>query len=219
MDIHLHTFLGHKDPVLKDIFSDSRFRIALSHALDREALNEASYFGLGTPRQVAPPPTSPYYSAEYEKAYTSFDPQIANQLLDEMGLSQKNEDGIRIRPDGLPLEVYVETTSINNQTLELIAGYWTDVGVKTHIKELARQLFYQRKAALMHDVGIWGGSDEQVPTLDPRWFIPYSTESIHGIGYSRWFRTFGQKGVIRSDATSGESACRIKNVKMRGMRR
>ena len=62
------------------------------------------------------------------------------------------------------------------------------------VLQLFTQLFYQRKAALMHDVGVWGGADEQIPILDPRWFMPYSHESIQAIGYSRWFRTDGAKG-------------------------
>ncbi|MBT7549156.1 MAG: hypothetical protein HN611_10845, partial [Gemmatimonadetes bacterium] len=37
--------LNHKDPVLKKIFHDRRFRIAMSHALDREAMREAAYLG------------------------------------------------------------------------------------------------------------------------------------------------------------------------------
>ena len=186
--------LNHKDPILRAIVSDRRFRIALSHAIDRDALNEASFFGIGQPRQVSPPPTSEYYSSEYEEAYISYDVEMANRLLDEMGLTERNNQGVRLRPDGDALELSVETTAMNSRTLELIAGYWTAVGVKTRIKELARQLFYQRKAALMHDVGVWGGADEQIPTLDPRWFIPYSSESIHGIGYARWYRSSGTKG-------------------------
>lgn len=186
--------LNQKDPVLKSIVGDRRFRIALSHAMDRDVLNEAGFFGIGRPRQVSPPPSSPYYDPAYEQAYITYDPVIADSLLDAMGLKQKNEEGIRIRPDGQPVEFTIETTAFNSHLLELVAGYWTAVGVKTKVKELARQLFYQRKAALMHDVGVWGGADEQIPILDPRWFMPYSHESIQAIGYSRWFRTDGAKG-------------------------
>ena len=59
-----------------------------------------------------PPSISPFYSADYEKAYTEFDPVKANQLLDEMGLSQRNKNGIRLRPDGRPLHIRIEIASV-----------------------------------------------------------------------------------------------------------
>lgn len=185
--------LNHQDPVLKKIFADDRFRKAMSLALNRQELNDADLFGIGKPRQVCPPPSSPYYDPLYEKAFTEYDPDRANQMLDDMGLT-RGRDGVRLRPDGTPLSLYVETNSQNNRVLELVCGYWTAVGVHAEIKEEARQLFYQRKKGLMHDVGVWGGSDEQMPMLDPRWLIPYSDESIHGVDYARWFNTNGKRG-------------------------
>jgi peptide/nickel transport system substrate-binding protein len=62
--------LNHKDPVLREIFQDKRFRIALSYAMNRGAINHANFFGLGDPRQVAPPPQSEWYNEAYLKAYT-----------------------------------------------------------------------------------------------------------------------------------------------------
>ncbi len=186
--------LNHKDPALRELIRDARFRKALSLAIDRDAVNEANYFAVGTPRQMSPPPSSAFYSAELESAHIEHDPARANRLLDEMGLTDRDRSGARLRPDGKPIKLYIETTALNNRVLELVAGYWTKVGVKTEVKEEARQLFYQRKRALMHDVGIWGGADEQIPVLDPRWFIPYSDESIQAIDYARWYRTEGLRG-------------------------
>jgi len=185
--------LNHKDPVMRDIIRDHRFRKALSLALNRDELNEADFFGIGKPRQASPPPTSPFYDAAYESAYIAYDPDAANKLLDEMGL-KRDEMGMRLRPDGEPLFLFIETSSLNNRVLELVAGYWKDVGVNAEVKEEARQLFYERKRGLMHDVGIWGGSDEQIPVLDPRWLLPFSDESIHAVDFARWYSTDGKRG-------------------------
>jgi len=35
-----------------------------------------------------------------------FDPELANKLLDEIGLDQRDERGIRLRPDGAILRVH-----------------------------------------------------------------------------------------------------------------
>ena len=37
--------MNHKDPVLKEIFQDKRFRFAVSYSLDRETINELIYLG------------------------------------------------------------------------------------------------------------------------------------------------------------------------------
>ncbi|HUT32240.1 MAG TPA: ABC transporter substrate-binding protein [Planctomycetota bacterium] len=185
------------DPVLRELFGDPRFRIALSHAIDRDAINEVCYFGIGKPRQLCPPAASPYYSPEYERAHIEHDPARASALLDAMGLSARDADGVRLRPDGAPLSIFIETTSMtgNAKMLEMVARDWTAVGVKTELKITARQLYYTRKAALLHHVGVWWPADELVPLIDPRWFLPFSTESVHAIGYARWFTSGGKAGV------------------------
>jgi len=185
------------DAVLRGLFADRRFRIALSLAIHRDEINEVCFFGIGKPRQCAPPPASPYYDPDYEKAYTDYDPTRANALLDDIGLAKRDADGVRLRPDGLPLSLFIETTSMtgNVRMLEMAAACWTAVGVKAEVKMTARQLFYTRKAALMHHVGVWWPGDELIPVMDPRWFLPYSPESIQAIGYAHWFNSDGKAGI------------------------
>ncbi|MBS10189.1 MAG: hypothetical protein CME19_01130 [Gemmatimonadetes bacterium] len=192
--------LNHKDPVLRALIENRRFRIALSYAINRQALNEIAYFGIATPHQVAPPPLSKYYSESFAKAYTEYDPERANALLDELGLTERTSRGIRLRPDGEPLVVYIETTSLNNRALELVAADWTAVGVKAEVKEKARQLFWENQKAMNHDFATWGGADEFEPTLDPRWLVPWNDSSIHAQNYARWFRTGGRQGEKPRDA-------------------
>ena len=189
--------LNHRDPALRRIFQDRRFRIALSHAIDRESINQANFFGVGQPRQIAPPPVSRYYVPEYENAYIEYDTAKANRLLDEMGLDRRDENNVRLRPDGEPLVIHLETSSTQSGTsrlFEMTAAYWTAVGVKTKVKTTARQLYAQRRNARLCDVHVWGGAGEIIPVLDPRWFMPYSTSSFHGLDYALWFRTGGRKG-------------------------
>ena len=185
---------NHHDPFMKKIIQDRRFRIALSHSINRVELSEAGYFGIAQPRQVAPLPTSPYYSEALEKAYVSYDPALSRRMLDEMGLTVMNEKGQRLRPDGEPIVIRLETTSLNSLVLELVSSYFTAVGVQTEIKEEARQLFYERKRGTLHDGGIWGAGNGQSPLVDPRGHVPFSDESIFAVDYARWFRTDGKRG-------------------------
>ncbi|HIM56826.1 MAG TPA: hypothetical protein EYM39_09005, partial [Candidatus Latescibacteria bacterium] len=139
-----------------------------------------------------------WYVEEYEKAYTKYDPQEANHLLNDMGLERRNGDGIRLRADGEPLSVFLEMSSTGSgmsQLFEMVAADWTEVGVHTTVKMSARQLFAQRRNARLFDVAVWGGAGEIIPVLDPRWFIPYSSSSFYGLDYAQWYRTGGRKGV------------------------
>lgn len=188
--------LNSKDADKARLFGDRRFRIALSLALNREEINDACFFGMGSGRQCAPLRTSPVYSAEYEKAYTIYNPKEANRLLDELGL-KRGSDGYRKFPNGKPLLIKLDAIPLTASpaALELAAKQWSNVGIKTELNLIARQLFYQRKTALMHDVAVWFGADEQYPLLDPRWFFPWRDESNHAIAYASWFRSDGAKGV------------------------
>ncbi len=189
--------MNHRDPETRALFGEAKFRQALSYAIDRNSLNEACYFGIGEPRQVAPLPTSPFYDEAYAKAYTQYDTARANKMLDELGLTARDSDGNRKLPSGAPLMIRIEISPmvLSPRLVEMVAAYWTAVGVKSEVKVSERQLFYRRKAALLHDAGVWWGADEQYPVLDPRWFLPISDESLYGIDYAKYFNTNGLRGT------------------------
>lgn len=92
--------ITHNDPKLRAVYSDLRFRQAVSHAINREEMNQVLYFGLGKPSQALPAQLS--FATEADSQYMiDFDPQKANALLDDMGM-KKGADGMRSSPDGTP---------------------------------------------------------------------------------------------------------------------
>lgn len=188
--------LNHRDPVMAGILNDRRFRIALSTGVDRDTLNRAGFFDLGTPRQVAPPPASAFYSPEYESAHLEHDPAEANRILDGMGLEQRNKHGIRLRPDGRPLRLRIETTQggRNHQMLQLVADDWQNLGIDAEVRRHARQLFTHRVSARMHDVAVWSAADTFFPLIGPGWFFPFDAHSYHAADWGRWFQTHGSEG-------------------------
>ena len=190
--------LNHKDPILRSIFNKRDFRIAMSIAIDRDAIREAAFLGIGESRQISPPPISLYHVPEHAYAYLKFDPSKANRLLDKLGLTQRDQRGIRLRSDGQPIAINIETSSTMlgaGKMFEMIAADWKSVGIDAKVKTQARQLYAQRRNALLCDVLVWGGAGEIIPTLDPRWFLPYSASSFHGLDFARWYRSGGEKGT------------------------
>ena len=65
---------GNPDTELREIFWDSRFRKAMSLAIDREEINKVVYFGRAVPRQTTVLPTSKFYEEEFARAYAQYDP-------------------------------------------------------------------------------------------------------------------------------------------------
>jgi peptide/nickel transport system substrate-binding protein len=133
-DVALGFNFNQEDAVLRALYHDIRFRRALSVAIDRDEISEEVYFGQAVPRSNVPIPSLGYFKPEWETAWSQYDPDLANQLLDEAGLTARDRDGIRLRSDGEPLEVtilYAEYKQTVTATLELVQEYWEDVGVKT----------------------------------------------------------------------------------------
>ena len=128
------------DPVKKELYQDVRFRQAMSIAIDREDINEVLYAGQGVPRQFTIGPSVSWFNPEWEQAWAQYDPDLANTMLDELGLTQRSSDGTRLMSNGEPLEIvmYVEAgrgdqpTAIG--TVELLIDQWADVGVKLILK-------------------------------------------------------------------------------------
>ena len=121
----------HRDPVLRSIFGDRRFRFALSLAIDRQEINEIVYFGKCRPRQDTVNRICSFFEPEFEKAYAEYDPDRANQLLDEMGLKRKGVSGWRYRPDGKQLTITLDVFAAEPymKTTQLVKEYWQEVGV------------------------------------------------------------------------------------------
>ena len=146
-DVGIGLNLTHKDPVLRQIFNDIRFRQAMSLAINRKQVNDVRAFGKGLIRQATIPPSVSFYEKWMGDYYIEYSPEKANALLDEMGLKWDAAKKVRMRPDGKPLEIIMETWEEFAPFAEMVAEYWTQVGVKTTMKQEERSLWDQRLAA------------------------------------------------------------------------
>ena len=131
-DVALAFNQNHPDPALKAIFGDLRFRQAMSLAMNREEINELVFLGQGTIRQATINESASYFKQEWADMMVAFDQEEANRLLDEMGLTERNGDGVRLRPDGQPLAFqleYLPQEGPKKEVCELVVRHWAEVGV------------------------------------------------------------------------------------------
>ncbi|HPO82836.1 MAG TPA: ABC transporter substrate-binding protein [bacterium] len=182
-----------KDPVLRKIFEDRRFRIALSLAINREEINQLFYLGLGEPRQASIISGAPFYDPEWEKAYAEYDPKKANEYLDKMGLTKRDKDGFRLRADGKTLILTIEYSG-DRPYMEVIKKYWEAIGVKVFLKPLERSLYVTRAQAGEIEVGVWGFDRNVAILSDPGHLLGTVVEAPWAPLYATWYNTGGRGG-------------------------
>lgn len=181
--------LTHPDPGLRETFQNKDFRIALSHAINRQEIIDLMFVGQGEPYQLAPRPSSPFYNEQLAKQYTEYDPDLANQILDEAGF-ERGPDGIRLTPTGEPISFQLDVTSVQADRIdisELISGYFAEVGVDMKVNTIDRTLLYERKDSNAQDAVVWGGDGGLDVILEPRWYFPFSHESNFATPWAYWY--------------------------------
>ena len=195
----LYPNLNASDPVWRELLRDKRFRQALSLGIDRDEINSVIYYGLCLPGNNGVLPDSPLFDEERFMAYAEFDVDRANALLDEIGLTERDEEGIRLLPDGRPLDIIVETAGENLEevdVLELIRDSWKQIGVKLFTKPSQRENLRNRIFAGETVMAMWFGYENGIPTADmsPEEFVPVHQQSYHWPKWGQYIETSGQAG-------------------------
>ncbi|NPV54878.1 MAG: ABC transporter substrate-binding protein [Firmicutes bacterium] len=184
----------HKDPVLRKIFRDVRFRRALSLAIDREAINEIVYLGICEPCTPTITPESPFYDEKFARAYAQYDPKEAGRILDEMGLKWDANKKWRLRPDGKPLSITILARHPLEwiDVAEMVKDYWEKVGVKTEVQTVEATLWNTRVNANEFDVVTQGFSTH--PLLVGPSAFTMTGWTAWASEWARWYASEGKAG-------------------------
>jgi ABC-type dipeptide/oligopeptide/nickel transport system permease component/ABC-type transport system substrate-binding protein len=180
------------------LLADKRFRQALSLAIDRAAIIKAEYHDQVRPSQVEPGPQSPFHSPRLRDAFIQHDVARANALLDELGLTQRDVDGMRMLPGGGTLTFYLNFMAFTGLGAgQFVADDWAKVGIRAIPREQQRGLFYTKRDSGDFDFMVWSSESDFFPLLHPALFAPPDTESYYAVQWGRWF-TLG--GLYNPDA-------------------
>ncbi len=188
-----------------ELLADKNFRKALSHSLRRQDLIRAFYSGQARPEQVDPGPYSKFPDEKLRHAYTRYDPELANRMLDEVWRSRgwdpaARKDGYRCGPDGNPLTFYMIFTDFTgNGPAQFIVDDWSDIGIRCIYQFCSRPLLYVRKSSRDYDFFVWSSESEILPILSPRCFVPINNESAYAVGWGNWYNLGGMYGDPRAD--------------------
>jgi peptide/nickel transport system substrate-binding protein len=200
--MHLTPNQNSGDEVMRELFSNKDFRIALSIAINRDAMNEALFFGLGTPHQATVHPDTPFYKEEWGKVHIEYDPDRANQILDDLGLTDKDSEGYRLRPDGEGrLAVRIDIGNEEGpkvEMAEMVREDWANIGIEAAVNFMTRPVWEERRLQ-WEDLSIstWHTGRAVMPygRSSSLWFGYDSNNNRWGPGWVQWFLTDGEEGI------------------------
>jgi len=205
-DTALHINMGHTaDPLVGKLLRTADFRRALALGIDRDQMNETFWLGLGTPGSTAPAeamPESP--GPEWRKKWSVLDIKQANAMLDSLGLTKKDGDGYRLRPDNgqrlviqlLAIKAFMDWP----KHAEMIAQHWRKIGIYGDVKEAERGLAFQKIAAGEHHMLVWTNGGTELLYLYPSWALPVDvSQGAYGLDYAKWYASNGALGKKPED--------------------
>lgn len=181
--IALYPNLNVDDPQWRRLMRDARFRRALSLGVDRHEINEVVYFGLGKESANTVLQRSPLFRPAFREAWTRFDVRQANALLDSLGLDKRDANGIRLLPDGRPMELIVDTSGESTEetdVLELIRDTWRQLGIAMFARPSQREVFRKRVFSGKSMMSVWSGLNNGIatPDMSPAELAPTTQEQL-----------------------------------------
>lgn len=187
------------DPGWRAVFRNADVRRALSLAINRHDINQVIFFGLAHEGANTVIPGSTLYDSKYDSAWMQYDPARANQLLDAAGLTKRDDDGIRLLPDGRRAEITVATAGNSTEEtdiLELVAYDWEKVGIKLFIKAMQTDLLRKSVVSGGAMMSAWPGMDNAVPGPDmsPEMLAPSNMMQFQWPLWGQYVDTGGNEG-------------------------
>ncbi|UJA20822.1 ABC transporter substrate-binding protein [Thermoleophilia bacterium SCSIO 60948] len=161
------------DNEVNPAIQDRDVRHAIAFSIDRDRLNEIASRGTSFVANGILPSFYKAFYTEPDETY-AYDPDVANQILDEAGW-EVGEDGVRER-DGERLEFDLAVRSESPYTIQmarLIAEQGEEVGVKWNVDVVSTDRLYELTTATVDgnpapdfDTFIWGwGGDAYDPSF------------------------------------------------------
>lgn len=154
------------DEARREVFANRDFRIAMSHAIDRAAINSTAFFDLAVPTQYVHFSPAPDFVTEEQRNFaTAYDPELAASMLDELGLTDSDGDGVReLNGEPFTLNIQFTTQGVSTTVAELIAQSFTDAGFPTDIREVTTDEYRAAQSANELDIHI-GSKSQPIPIV------------------------------------------------------
>jgi peptide/nickel transport system substrate-binding protein len=155
------TPIGNGNPALKD----KAFRIAVSHAVDKETLLTRSLQGRGELGSSIIPTIYPNLHYDPGASAIAYDVAEANKELDAAGYP-KGSNGTRNGKDGKPIKLRLFARSesqTSKQAINFLQGWLKDIGIGSTVKVMSNDTLTEVIGQGNYDIFHWGWVVEPDP--------------------------------------------------------
>ncbi|MYC06612.1 MAG: ABC transporter substrate-binding protein [Chloroflexi bacterium] len=171
-----------------DAIRTKEFRQALSLAIDRSAIQEIQFLGLGEIRQSVPPPGHPHYPGDdIARLRTEYDPDAANALLDSV-FPDKDREGFRLN-DGERIVMSITVTDAFGtwpDAAQVVGRAWEAVGVKADVNVTTRSQHFTRWQTNEWAVMVWNEFTSGFTFSSINLRAPEGIGNFHAPGCGLW---------------------------------
>lgn len=192
--------LATDDPVLGPIIRDVRFRRAMSVAIDRQEILDGPWLGVGRICQTTVRDTDPLFREEWLTNHAQFDLDMANRLLDEMGLEWDSNEEYRLRPDGERLQLFLITMDWNWVPTEPMIDHWKRVGVEVIPSVDDWNLYVEKEQSGEFHLATWTTYSQNFESeISGGGYHPSAVGNAWAPPWGVWWDTGGEEGTEPPD--------------------
>jgi len=185
----------YREPAMRELIRNPKFRQALSHAFDRAEAQKAIYFNTGERTTGTYSPKSLDFLVndeakniyqQWRDSYVAYDPEKAKAILDEIGVVDADGDGKRELPDGgklvIRLDYPANTSGDHVRKNELLKRDWEKIGLETKLNPVPPDAWtVEWDAGKLMSTTAWemGGGIHEI-LVEPQVLVPLE-------GFSAWW--------------------------------
>ncbi len=192
------------EPKMRALIRNPKFRQALSHAYNRERVRKVVYYNLGELTTGTLSPKAIEYRVneqgkqvyqQWRDSYIKYDPELAKRMLDEIGVVDKNGDGLREMPDGsrlrVTLDYQADTADEHIRKNELLTENWKAIGIDVKMNPISPEAYRDmwKVGKIMTNTN-WETGDGPNHLVFPNWLVPIDTERWAPM-QGQWFQLRG----------------------------
>jgi peptide/nickel transport system substrate-binding protein len=195
-----------KDPDLGKLMANKDFRIAMSYAINRKQIQDSAFLGTGEARQAVPKKDNPYYPGDdYAYKYIEYNPTLAGQMLDKLGIDKKDSEGYRLFPSGKRVAIELSVVAVFGSypdIAQLIAKDFKNVGIQLIVQIRERALHFSMRESNDLQSEIWNEDTAGFPFTGS---TKYDVRSgiygniTYGPLWYNWVKTGGKEGIEPPD--------------------
>jgi peptide/nickel transport system substrate-binding protein len=111
-------------------------------------------------------------------------------MLDALGLTERDGNGTRLMSNGQPLSIRVDVRTDTTQqidSLELIQGYWRDVGIDLQVNVIDSALYRERQVSNLYEAISNVGAGGLNELLNPRLYVPINDNALYAVPWAFWY--------------------------------